>query len=498
MTLRAWFIVEGIAGSAPHYLATLASPAGYAAALVGDIAKERARQRGDNKISGEDLTVAIPSAAAISGLNRAAQLLGLGGPAGQGIITAGIRNALAETVTEIPQSVIEVVGRQAGARPGGVSGEDVKQAVIGAATVAPVFGGVAGAAGRMGRATPEAEAVRQDEPTGEMTLGPVVEEIAPIDWDEVTPEAPAEVVTEEVAAPVAEEVAVEPASQGAPPADAVDAVIESIDKSTAPGEYTQVAPPPLPLEAGPAVDAVDVMMETVGVIEGIDKLKSRVKAEGKAAREDVPKRPGAKETKRKPTRAENQVAEAEGRARATLAAADVAAQDSDVDDALADAVAAQARTLAGPSEFISAKNEDVEKLLLDMGRSEEAVKAFSETQRVSYAQSLAMLEEANLRSRLEGDGPALEVVIPPEMTALANSINQRPRAASDVEQLALASVIAQVNTANRRLSARINELDQIAAESSVEKSAIQDEIDILTKKKGDLDATFDLFASATT
>tara|TARA_R110000824_G_scaffold78513_4_gene198105 strand:+ start:908 stop:5701 length:4794 start_codon:yes stop_codon:yes gene_type:complete len=657
------FIVEGIAGSAPHYLATLASPAGYAAALVGDIAKERARQRGDNKISGEDLTVAIPSAAAISGLNRAAQLLGLGGPAGQGIITAGIRNALAETVTEIPQSVIEVVGRQAGARPGGVSGEDVKQAVIGAATVAPVFGGVAGAAGRMGRATPEAEAVRQDEPTGEMTLGPVVEEIAPIDWDEVTPEAPAEVVTEEVVTPteevvviegvldedgeidevtakaldkiasdrglgitrdrdyatvardaggdvvggtytsfdgdnytfdvvvsegaegkgiasrllddavqgfyeyqdinpdatmlldvinpvmrralerrgfkvteavdndgrvimepadydsiggavaaaiaerlsdrptpttevVAEEVVAEPASQDAPPADAVDAVIESIDKSTAPGEYTQVAPPPLPLEAGPAVDAVDVMMETVGVIEGIDKLKSRVKAEGKAAREDVPKRPGAKETKRKPTRAENQVAEAEGRARATLAAADVAAQDSDVDDALADAVAAQARTLAGPSEFISAKNEDVEKLLLDMGRSEEAVKAFSETQRVSYAQSLAMLEEANLRSRLEGDGPALEVVIPPEMTALANSINQRPRAASDVEQLALASVIAQVNTANRRLSARINELDQIVPESSVEKSVIQDEIDILTKKKGDLDATFDLFASA--
>ena len=108
------FIVEGIAGSAPHYLATLASPAGYAAALVGDIAKERARQRGDNKISGEDLTVAIPSAAAISGLNRAAQLAGLGGPAGQGIITAGIRNALAETVTEIPQSVIEVVGRQKG------------------------------------------------------------------------------------------------------------------------------------------------------------------------------------------------------------------------------------------------------------------------------------------------------------------------------------------------------------------------------------------------
>jgi len=174
------FIVEGIAGSAPHYLATLASPAGYAAALVGDIAKERARQRGDNKISGEDLTVAIPSAAAISGLNRAAQLAGLGGPAGQGIITAGIRNALAETVTEIPQSVIEVVGRQAGARPEGVSGEDVKQAVIGAATIAPVFGGVSGAAGsRMRPASPEVAPATEESVTP-VTEGAVVptEEVA--------------------------------------------------------------------------------------------------------------------------------------------------------------------------------------------------------------------------------------------------------------------------------------------------------------------------------
>jgi len=286
------------------------------------------------------------------------------------------------------------------------------------------------------------------------------------------------------------------AAQDAPPIDAVDAIIESIDESTVPGEFTQAGPMALPLGAGPEVEAVDVMMETVPLIEGIERLKTKMKAEAKAAKRAVPKRPGTKAAERKPTRAENRVAEAEGRARAALAAADVAAADADIDDALSDAVAAQARVMAGPADFISAKNADVESLLRDMGRSDEDIRALSETQRVSYAQSLAMLEESNLRSSLEGEGQSLEVVIPPAMTALANSITQRPRAASDLEQLAFNSVIAQVNTANRRLSARINELDQIVPESSVERSAIQDEIDILTKKKEGLDADFDLFAAA--
>ena len=329
-------------------------------------------------------------------------------------------------------------------------------------------------------------------------------------WEQRRAAPTAEVATEEVVTPTEEVVetvlAVAPgaepgakrtlAPQDAPPIDAVDAIIESIDESTVPGEYTQVGPPALPLAVGPEVEAVDVMMETRGLVESIEGLKSRVKAEGRAAKKVVPKRPGTKEVKRKPTRAENKIAEAEGRARAALAAADVAAADSDIDNALSDAVAAQARVMAGPSDFISAKNADVEGLLRDMGRSDEDIKALSETQRVSYAQSLAMLEESNLRSSLEGDGQALEVVIPPAMTALANSIIQRPRAASDLEQLAFASVIAQVNTANRRLSARINELDQIVPESSVEKSAIQDESASLTTKKAALDADFDLFAGA--
>lgn len=172
------FIVEGVAGSLPHYVATLASPAGYAAALVGDIAKERARREGRDKLNVKDLGVAIPAAASISGLNRAAQLVGLGGPAGAGIISAGIRNALAETGTEIPQGVIDVLARGGG-------GEEVKESVIGAATIAPVLGfGTGALRAKMRPASPEVAPVTEESvtPVTEGAVAPTEEVVAASDY----------------------------------------------------------------------------------------------------------------------------------------------------------------------------------------------------------------------------------------------------------------------------------------------------------------------------
>lgn len=467
-------MTRGMVQATPGMIAAVQSMPAYMGTLIGDYAERAAAERGSDSIEFNDLGRAIALAGAVAGTERASALKALSGAGASTVKGAVARGALIEGGEEYAQQHLENIAMQAGSdRPGflGVDWEEGHKGGIHGAFVGGPMGALAGFGGAVSRRPPA-------EPTPTIEPTPVVEE-----------------VTEEVATPTEEAVA-EPAPQDAPPVDAVDAIIESIDESTAPGEFTQFGPMAVPMDAGPEVEAIDVMMETQGLVESIDVLKSRVKAEGRAAKKVVPKRPGAKEVKRKPTRAENQIAEAEGRARAALAVADVTAADSDIDDALADAVAAQARTLAGPSEFISAKNADVESLLRDMGRSDEDIKALSETQKVSYAQSLARLEDAGLRSRIEGDGQDLAVVIPPAMTALANSINQRPRAASDVEQLAFTSVIAQVNTANRRLSARINELDQIEPESSVEKSAIQDEIDILTKKKEDLDADFDLFVAA--
>jgi len=614
-------ILEGIAGSAPHFIATLASPVRYAAALVGDIAKGRAKERGDNKVTGADFAVAIPTATAISGLNRAAQVIGWDNRAAHTLMQAGLRSAAAEIPTETAQSIIEVAGRQAYARPGGVSSEDLKQAAIGAATVGGPMGFLGGMAGARFRRGAE-PTVRQDEPswpipvpepaaeavteqvvpeqvvteqvvpeqvvTEEVVAEPVgpafdpktdtMEYRAALDEPYVSPRAEyahmhamesifqrpgagpylatmrnmalgrlegnpfserlrfaakrseelwrqyrsvtplrvpeateavaeevvtptAEVVTEEVVTPteeVAETALATPAPQDAPPIDAVDAIIESIDESTVPGEFTQVAPVTLPMDAGTEVEAVDVVRETTTIIEDIEGLRDQVKAakaEEQEALEGIAPRPGTTPVKRKKGRKLNEAEQKLHELEAVQAALDPGRPVVDVLDAAVEGEGAGARVLAGTQEVMKARNEDVVAFLESMGRTPEQISSIMRREAAGYAETLHRMRAEKLETTVDGAG---NVHMGEKMSVLVDTLLERPYQVSGIEQTALLSGLVQSQKAWSDTTQRIGDLDAKEVTDPAERNAIDEKIRKLDAKRREISETGDKIARANT
>jgi|TARA_R100000084_G_scaffold22967_4_gene8201 hypothetical protein len=148
------FVGEGIASSIPGMAAAVASMPRYALSMVGDIAKQRAANRGPGaEVNAGDLIAAIGTAGVVAGAERLGgrQVLGRGTAAtAPGRIA---RAAAIEPATEFGQEFAQTVGEQVFTREGddlvlGVDvGEGVKRGAAGAL--------IGGAMGPLGSAASE-------------------------------------------------------------------------------------------------------------------------------------------------------------------------------------------------------------------------------------------------------------------------------------------------------------------------------------------------------
>ena len=469
------FVGEGVASAAGDIasMALFGLPA-YAGSVMANIAQQRVAERGGGPVTMEDLALAAPAAAAITGLNQLALKVGMDPNTAQTLARRAAISSLTETATELPQTAIEVAASQYGARPGGVSGESMEEGLRSALMIAPFAGGglpVAAAgirrAGEMIESSPatrdqslretvaelETEAaqppVRQDEPTGMMTVEPVAEEV----------------VSEEVVEPSRDE-------------PAVEAVVEEAitPTNTVPGYYDQVAPPPLPIEA------IDEQAEAVQVQMDRDKLAAETREVKKAAKEleeaaKVAPRPsgadaravvdkGAKrrriekiETPPQPMSAKDAIR------RLALVTRETTSTEADVTDAVNEAAAAEIREVSGAISPRNADNIDqIKQLARESGRTDEEIDQMLSHQRMSYADVILAMDERGLRTKLTNDGLGIEV--PDATDSLITAVNDGRLSPTNVEIAAIHS------TYRSAMAARANVLK--AAEQDLDSEALQE------------------------
>jgi len=469
------FVGEGVASAAGDIasMALFGLPA-YAGSVMANIAQQRVAERGGGPVTMEDLALAAPAAAAITGLNQLALKVGMDPNTAQTLARRAAISSLTETATELPQTAIEVAASQYGARPGGVSGESMEEGLRSALMIAPFAGGglpVAAAgirrAGEMIESSPatrdqslretvaelETEAaqppVRQDEPTGMMTVEPVTEEV----------------VSEEVVEPSRDE-------------PAVEAVVEEAitPTNTVPGYYDQVAPPPLPIEA------IDEQAEAVQVQMDRDKLAAETREVKKAAKEleeaakVAPRPSGAdiravvdKGTKRRriekietppqPMSAKDAIR------RLALVTRETTSTEADVTDAVNEAAAAEIREVSGAISPRNADNIDqIKQLARESGRTDEEIDQMLSHQRMSYADVILAMDERGLRTKLTNDGLGIEV--PDATDSLITAVNDGRLSPTNVEIAAIHS------TYRSAMAARANVLK--AAEQDLDPEALQE------------------------
>ena len=194
------FIGTGVAGSVPHMIGVLAGGAPrYAASLIGDMARERAKADGRDAPDWGDMAVATGAASLIAPLEKVGAKVAMTGGGGKTMLgRVGLR-ALGETATELPQTAVEHLGAL---RPL----EDLPSALKGAALVAPVagagFGAVSGAPKLPAEMTREASIRHAEELAG----GRMPDGVS-VAAQDVSPEAAQSLaqnveVAEEVTAPV--------------------------------------------------------------------------------------------------------------------------------------------------------------------------------------------------------------------------------------------------------------------------------------------------------
>lgn len=489
------FLLEGVTSTLPDYAATLvAGPARYAASLVGDMAKGRAAERGDGRVRLEDVAVAAPAAAAISGLNTAAQRFGLSGAAVNGIMRTAARSALAETVTELPQTWIETVARQAGARPGGVSEEALREGTIAAATIAPLAGGLAGPAGatltRAGRALAETPAARSERAVSAEVDRLLAESEALPAPDEAPPIPP----------PILADAPVDPAAEPAPDEPVVEAVIEQAETEggRVPGYYTQVAPPPLPVEAGPEVSAVDVQMEKDALADSIKEVRAAVD-EAAAEREVAPRPSGARLRAVVDKGAKRRRVEEIDTPAAPLSAKDAlrrlallsnaaTASEADIADAINDYVVAEESAEGAVSAPRNIDNIDrLKQVAAEMGRTDEEIDALLSHQQMSFAQVIDAMDSAGLRSVLTEDGRG--VVIPQATADAIVRINQGEYTPTNVETAAIHSTYRSILRARENILEAASdpalEKRDLAALNKLDAELRQQELDaLLAQRRG--------------
>jgi len=315
--------------------------------------------------------------------------------------------------------------------------------------------------------TPVVEAVAEEvvTPTAEVVAEPVVvEERGPLplepgsaawlEWVRYGGLDPMEhlkqeAVAEEVVTPTAEEVAEEVVE---PSAD--EPTIEGVIEEPAPraetvtGFYDQVAPPPVPIEAGPEVDAIGVQMEKDRLADSIKEARKAAEEARKAA--GVPPRPsgakiravvdkGAKrrrveeiETPPEPMSAKDAIR------RLALVANETTSTEADMTDAVYDVAAAEMRDERGISAPRNIDNVDrLKEVARSMGRSDEEIDALLSHQKMSFADVIAAMDAAGMRSTLGGDG--MSVDIPRPTMDLIEAVNDGRHTPTNVETAAIHS-----------------------------------------------------------
>ena len=484
------FIGEGAASAAGDMAAMLLFrlPA-YAGSVMASIAQQRAAERGGGPVTMEDLTLAAPAATAITGLNQLALKVGMDPGIAETLAKRMAISSLAETATELPQTAIEIAASQYDARPGGVSGESMKEGLRSALMIAPVAGGAIPAVGagvrrvgEMVEASPEARdqglretvaeleaeaaqpPARQDEPTGETTVGPPVEDVSP----EAAPVSADEVVAAEDAEPSRDE-------------PAVEAVVEEAitPTNTVPGYYDQVGPPALPIEAmDEQVEALNAQLDAdrlAAETEEVAKVTEELKKVAEEAAKVAPRPSGAdiravvdKGTKRRriekietppqPMSAKDAIR------RLALVTRETTSTEADVTDAVNEAAAAEIREASGAIAPRNADNiEQIKQLARESGRTDEEIDQMLSHQRMSYADVISAMDERGLRTKLTSDGLGVEV--PDATDSLIKAVNEGRLSPTNVEIAAIHS------TYRAAMAARANVLK--AAEQDVDPEALQ-------------------------
>lgn len=252
-----------IAGQVGKLAGSVAGPVGQAigaqmgpflweaSAVVGPVAKERARRNGYETPTADDLLVAFTTAAASGALNSyATKFLPLGEKASDTFMKAVAKGAVAEGTTETAQSVVQQVGESAGTVPGlEVSGPNaLAEGILGAVG----GGGISGAGTLVPQRKPEPV---QGQPEG-LTLEAPQEPQAPV--EEPIP-APPQVMQE----PTPEDVLVEPVAPQ-PPGQEPPAPLEPI----APKTKLQNAPTVLQTTSGKKLQIVSA--EGYTTVQGDD------------------------------------------------------------------------------------------------------------------------------------------------------------------------------------------------------------------------------------
>ena len=198
------FIGEGVAGSVPHMAGVmLAGAPRYAGAVIGDLARERSRNRGDEETTWGDVAFATGAASLIAPLERVGAKVALTGGGAKTLAGRTGMRAVSELATELPQTAVEQIGGQAFTREGeqyvmGVDPGQMKEALTGAALVAPVAGagfGALGASRRLPGEVDRAASIRH----AEELAGAVMADGATVTAQDIDPDA-AKAKLEEVAA----------------------------------------------------------------------------------------------------------------------------------------------------------------------------------------------------------------------------------------------------------------------------------------------------------
>lgn len=417
------FIGEGIASSVPGMAAAVASMPRYALSMVGDIAKQRAANRGPGaEVNVGDLIAAIGTAGAVAGAERLGgrQVLGRGTAA-----TAPGRIARAtviEPATEFGQEFAQTVGEQVFTREGddlvlGVDvGEGAKRGAAGA-----LIGGPTGFLGSAGSEV--VRAARRRMPDAALESLPV-------------------------AAPTVE---VSPGEAVALPAP----------------------PPPSPQESAAIVDVVQEAPSAQEQSAQAAALKVEADAAEKARIDAVPARPRSTPVEPRQSRAQRS-------AEVVQADADIIESIQDPAQSLEDVAVSVAKAAGMRSDGLAARNEDTEAFLGELGYDDERIKRVMRRDPVSYGQAVAQIDDAGMRSTIAEDGL---VEVPASVRAIADDIVNKGRLPSEVETLAILHAEIQHK---RAYEALLDQVDSAVTDSDREAlrqklNRVEEEADLIAR-----------------
>jgi hypothetical protein len=403
------FVGEGIASSAPGMVAAVVSMPRYALSMVGDIAKQRAANRGpDAEVNAGDLIAAIATSGVVAGAERIGgrQVVGRGTAA-----TAPGRVARASAVepaTEFGQEFAQTVGEQLLTREGddlvlGVDvGEGLKRGLAGA-----VVGGPMALGGSL--VSESARALNRG-------LRPTPQPDEPMAIEEFT-------------------------------GDVVEFPLEAAQVAE--------ATPPSPQEAVAIEEVVQPAPSAIAASVRADAMKSEADSAERERMASVP-------TRARVSTAEPRQSQAQRTAERVRADAGILEAIENPSQQLEDVAVAVAKATGLGSGGLAAQNSETEAFLGELGYDSDQVKATMRRDAVSFGQAVAQLDSAGMRSTVAADGL---VDVPAPVRTLAAQIVNEGKLPSEVETLAILHAEIQHK---RAYAALLDEVDAATTDSDRE------------------------------